>query len=468
MPAPKLRDYQDLGIKLIGEEIVKRKRKAICFVMGTGLGKTVVMSEICRRHVGKDPKHKVLWCVHREELVTQAFDELTNFGMQCGVIMASPSRTVNPYRNVQVASIQTMLARKLFLDGITLVVFDECHHAPSATWSAIPTYYIKNGAIVLGATATPIRGDGIGLGEVYETIVQPISTKKAIERGFLTPYDFARPPYPLKNDEIAQSPVDAYLEHTPGEKAIVFAAHICAATEFLDGFTKAGIDAVMVTGKMNAEERRKKLDRYKSGQARVLVNVGIATEGFNDPPTSCVILARSIGSIGFYLQTIGRGLRLSPATGKKRLMIIDLHGSSHVHEEPDKEHDWQLEGEAIKKAKEANPERFCAGCGVLLEGDATICDLCQEARPELVPPTVVNIKLVKYAAKLKEDPTKRAKYLAQLIMVGQAKGYKYGAAFQKYKAIYQMPPDLEITSMARDIVKAARSKQSEEPDDSGT
>lgn len=462
MAAPRLRDYQELGIQLIGQQIAKWKRKAICFVMGTGLGKTVVFSEICRRHIAKDPKHKVLWMVHREELVTQAYDELTVFGMQAGVIMATPTRTVNPYRRVQVASIQTMLARKLFLDGITLVVFDECHHSPSTTWAALPNYYKEHGAIVLGATATPIRGDNVGLGEVYEVIVQPISTKKAIEQGYLVPYEFARPPYPLKNDEIAQSPVDAYLENCPGEKAVVFAAHIVAATEFLEGFTKAGIDAVMVTGKMNADERRKKLERYKTGQARVLVNVGIATEGFNDPPTSCVILARSIGSIGFYLQTIGRGLRLSPATGKTRLMIIDLHGSSHIHEEPDKEHDWQLEGEAICKPKEANPERFCAGCGVLLDGDATICDLCQEARPELVAPTVVNVKLVKYAAKLKEDPTKRAKYLARLIMEGQAKGYKYGAAFQKYKAIYQLPPDQEITTMARHFVKQAREKKEEE------
>ncbi len=455
----KLHDYQELGIKLIGKEVVAG-RKAVCFVMGTGLGKTVTIAELCRRHLAKVPNGKILWMVHREELVTQAYDELTLFGLQCGVIMASPTRTVNPYRRVQVGSIQTMIARKIILDGITLVIHDEAHHGPSALWATLPNTYKARGAVIIGPTATPIRGDGVGLGDIYDALVQPISTKRAIERGFLVPYDFVRPPYPLKNDEIAQSPVDAYQENCPGEKAIVFAAHIVAATKFLEEFNAAGIPAVLVTGKTPSDERREKLAKYKNGTYRVLVNVGIATEGFNDPPTSCVILARSVGSIGFYLQTIGRGLRLS--SGKTRLMIIDLHGSSWIHEEPDKEHDWQLQGEAIKCPKTVNPERFCAGCGVLLQPDEVLCPDCLTKRPELLAPTVLNIKLVKYAAKLKEDPKKRAEYLARLIMLGQSKGYKYGAAFAKYKAIYQIPPDLEITTMAKAIVKAAREKVKDE------
>ncbi len=313
--------------------------------------------------------------------------------------------------------------------------------------------------MVIGATATPIRGDGVGLGDIYDGLVQPISTKSAIEQGFLVPYEMVRPPFPLKNDEIAQSPIDAYSENCPGEKAIVFAAHIRAAEEFLEGFTNANIPAVLITGKMGSDERRKKMELFKSGTAKILVNVGIATEGFNDPPTSCIILARAIGSIGFYLQTIGRGLRLYP--GKAKLTIIDLHGSSWIHEEPDKEHEWCLEGDAIKKPKAANPERFCAGCGVLLEGDATICDLCQEARPELVPPTVVNIKLVKFAAKLREDPTKRAQTLARWMKVGQSKNHKYGAVFFKYKSVYGVAPSHEITAMARAILKLEREKNDE-------
>ncbi len=291
---------------------------------------------------------------------------------------------------------------------------------------------------------------------MFDAMVIPITMRELIDQGLLCPYKISCPPYPLKTDEIAQSPVDAYQENCPGEKAIVFALHIAAAKEFLSGFIAAGVPAVLVTGTMGADERRKNIEEYKSGRARVFVNVGIAVEGWDDPPTSCIIFARSIGSIGFYIQACGRGLRSYP--GKSRLLIIDLHGSSWVHGAPDDDRQWELEGEALKKSKEKNPERWCAGCGVLLEGDATICDLCQEARPELVPPTVVNIKLVKYAAKLREDPTKRAETLARWIMIGQAKGHKYGAAFFKYKAVYDVPPTQEITTLARAIIKDQRDK----------
>lgn len=275
--------------------------------------------------------------------------------------------------------------------------------------------------------------------------------KELIAQGYLCPYEIVGSPYPLKNDEIAQSPVEAYQQYCPGEKTVVFAAHLKAASEFTEQFTAAGIQAVMVSGSMDANTRRASLTSFMKGSASVIVNCGVLTEGFDHPPVSAIILARSIGSIGLYLQVIGRGLRLYP--GKSRLLIIDLHGSSHIHGAPDDDREWSLLGEAIKKPIKPNTERFCKGCGVLLEGNETICDLCATARPEMVPPTVVNIKLVKFASKLREDPTKRAKYLASLFKIGQAKGYKPGAAFFKYKAIYNESPPHEVVTMARAILR---------------
>jgi DNA repair protein RadD len=450
----KIRDYQELGIRLIGQEIINGN-KAVCFVMGTGLGKTFTLAELCRRYLAKDAARKILWTVHREELVSQAFDELSEVGLQCGVIMASPTRIVNPFRPVQVASIQTLLARKILPDGITLFITDECHHAPSATWAALPNTYKARGAIVLGATATPCRGDGIGLGEVYDALVQPISIKDAIDREFLVPCEIIRPPFPLKNDEIAQSPIDAYLENANGQKAIVFAAHIIAGTEFLEGFKTAGIAAEMVTGKMDSTERRAKMEAFRTGKIKVLVNVAILTEGFNDPATSCIILARPVGSVGLYLQIIGRGLRLH--AGKTKLTVIDLHGSSHVHGGIDEERDWQLQGEALRKAKTVNPERFCQGCGILLTAGELLCPLCETARPEMLPPSVMNIKLVKFAHKRKEDISKRVETLARWIQTANP-NHKFGALCHRYKAVYSEMPTQEIISGARLLVATKRAK----------
>lgn len=456
-----LRPYQELALTQIDAEIAKGNR-AVCFVLGTGLGKTATLAEGCFRHLAQTPNGKVLWLVHREELVSQAFDALTDRGLLCGVVMANPTRTANPWRPVQVASIQTLLARKIEIEGITYVVHDEAHHGPSKSWIALPQTYKARGAILIGPTATPIRADGIGLGDIYDVLVEPIRVREAISRGYLCRYEIHRPPAPLRNDEIAESPVDSYRTYANGGKAIVFAPHVNAAKSFLDEFTDAGIPAVFVDGTTQPGLRRARLEAYATGKARVLINVGIATEGFDDPGTSCIILARAVGSISLYLQILGRGLRIFP--GKPKLIIVDLHGSSWIHGTPEEdadglEREWSLEGEALKKAKDKNPERFCAICGVLLDAESgSACDLCCVLRPELVPPTVVNVKLVAYAAKRRESSSDRAKTLARWISEARSKGHKPGASSHKYKAVYGEWPAPEVERAAKIIINAQTAK----------
>ena len=121
--------------------------------------------------------------------------------------------------------------------------------------------------------------------------------KELITQGFLTPFVLVRPDHQLENDQIAARPVDAYKAQAPGRKAIVFALHTKAARDFTEQFNAEGITAAMVWGDMPPGERRQTLDKYKAGEITVLVNCGVLTEGFDDRPTSCVILARSVGSL---------------------------------------------------------------------------------------------------------------------------------------------------------------------------
>ncbi len=138
--------------------------KAVVIVLPTGAGKTRLSGEMIVRHLAKVPTGKVLFCAHREELVSQTFDAFEKIGLKCGVVMASPTRIVNPFRKIQIASTQTLLARNLIIDDITLFIMDECHHYMSAKWSALGAQYKSRGVRIVGLTATPIRGDGIGLG----------------------------------------------------------------------------------------------------------------------------------------------------------------------------------------------------------------------------------------------------------------------------------------------------------------
>ena len=59
-----------------------------------------------------------------------------------------------------------------------------------------------------------------------------------------------------------------------------------------------------------------------SGKTQVICNVGVLTEGYDNPATSCIIMARPTKSQALFIQCIGRGTRLYP--GKRNCLILDV------------------------------------------------------------------------------------------------------------------------------------------------
>ncbi len=438
--AHRLWGHQERALDQIAAEF-RRGHRSICVVIPTGGGKTITAAAAAVRHLTKCPEGKVLFTAHREELVAQAFDALTEAGLECGVIQATPSRTYNPYRPVQIASIQTMLARSIVPDA-TFVIHDEFHHMASDKWETLGMEYRKRRVPIIGLTATPIRGDGRGFEGLMDAIVTPITMKELIEQGFLVPYTLHAPKRELRSNQIAKSPVVVYQQHAAGRKAVVFAPSVKAATTYRDEFRAAGITAELVHGELDPIERRRVLDAYRDGRVQVITNVGVLTEGFDDRPTSCVILARSVGSLALFLQMVGRALRCSPETGKRDAVIIDLHGSCRVHGEPADDREWTLEGDGRgHRAADRAKERFCPVCKVLIEGNAgPVCELCEYARPELSLPDIANVELERYAAKKKESPEQRKAYFDKLKATAHANGYNKWQPHMKYKALYGEPP----------------------------
>src|SRR5262249_13956573 len=104
-----------------------------------------------------------------------------------GLIMAGWGFEPQP---VQVASVQTLHARairrdKLELPPAELLIVDECHHATAQTWRKIIEAYPD--AVVLGLTATPCRGDGRGLGGIFELMIECPQVQELIALNYLVP-----------------------------------------------------------------------------------------------------------------------------------------------------------------------------------------------------------------------------------------------------------------------------------------
>jgi superfamily II DNA or RNA helicase len=324
-----------------------------------------MLSEIVRSHLARSETNRVVWLAHRSELLAQAAATLAKFGLEVGLRGASRAA------RTQVESVQTILSRGTAPEG-TLLVPDEAHHfAESNACGEITKLYPR----MLGATATPERGDGKPLKPPFDAIVVAAQISELTRDGYLVPLKIKCPETLIGPKKIAQRPVDAYLEHARGHRAICFAPNLTAAAKYVDDFTALGVRARLVSGKTPKDERDAMLAAHKAGELDVLVNCGVLTEGYDDPAVSCVIVARGCGSQGLWLQMTGRCLR--PASGKTRAILIDLRGLTHELGRPDADREFSLEGEAIKVTgrTRANGERMCRSCHAPL-GDLVKCPEC--------------------------------------------------------------------------------------------
>jgi superfamily II DNA or RNA helicase len=308
-------------------------------VIPTGGGKTVIFAEIARR-LGLT----TLILAHREELLTQAADKfrLIDPTAIIGQVGAGRHEWGAP---VTVASVQTV-SRPEHLKTLRrlqhqLVICDESHHAIAAGYRAVLDALPD--AFVVAVTATPDRLDGQNIETLFGAPVFSASIVEMVAQGYLcdlraiavktaTSLDGLHTQAgDFKTDELEEMidtqernerVVRAYLEHARGRQALCFAVTVKHAQHLAETFARFEVRASMVCGNTPTEERRRRLFAYERGALTVLCNVGVLTEGFDHPATSCVILARPTQSRALFTQMVGRGTRLAP--GKGDCIILDV------------------------------------------------------------------------------------------------------------------------------------------------
>jgi type I site-specific restriction endonuclease len=197
-------------------------------------------------------------------------------------------------------------------------------------------------------TATPSRTDGISLNDVYEKIVYAYPLRQAIKEGWLAhPRGYrvttetqlddlktaqgefvkselaGRVNTPERNQQVAK----AWKKYADNRRTIVFAVDIQHATDLAKAFEQDGVSAKAVWSE--DPERGAKIAAHKGGDYDVLVNVGIALEGYDDPRISCVVVARPTESSLVFQQAVGRGLRI--ADGKEDCLVLDICDNTKRH-----------------------------------------------------------------------------------------------------------------------------------------
>jgi len=353
-----LREYQTIAIREIYAQW-KQGKNRVLFQLPTGGGKTFLFSAIAKDLL----QERILVLVHREELLYQAKESLeVACNTRVGIIKSGVKP--EPLCMIQVASVQSLVRRSLPPAG--LVIIDECHHAKADTYRKILSGYPDS--YILGVSATPIRTDGSGFDDLFDSLVSVISVKELIAQGHLSKYKLFADREPIKTKGIKTTAKDynqlalansvdlgalsgnlvqMYQNLSMDKRCVVFAINCDHSRAIADRYNQAGIRAEHLDGETPSGDRKAILERFRTGETLVVSNVGILTEGFNLPAIETVQIARPTKSLGLWLQMVGRALR--PSEGKEHALVLDHTENWLKLGMPCAKHIWTLEGVEVEK-----------------------------------------------------------------------------------------------------------------------
>ena len=134
----------------------------------------------------------------------------------------------------------------------------------------------------------------------------------------------ARPIRPSCSERIDATKTRA-RELARDRRTIAFCAGVRHAEHLCAALNRVGVRAALVHGEMPKRDRARALQRFRKGEFRVVTNVGVVTEGFDDPGVSCIAMVRPLRSESLYLQCVGRGMR-TDGSGRDCLVLdfVDL------------------------------------------------------------------------------------------------------------------------------------------------
>jgi superfamily II DNA or RNA helicase len=337
-----LRPYQQEALASMLEAELNGINKQL-IVLPTGAGKTVLFAQL---PIIRKESLPMLVLAHRSELLIQAKDKIETINKDLSVGIEQADNKAG-YVDVVIASVPTLgresssRIEKYPKNYFKTIVVDEAHHAAAPSYRRILDYFTPE--LLLGVTATPQRSDSVRLVDVFQEIVYYKSIQDLIKEGWLSPLvgyrvktstdisDVEIQNGEYKQDQLIEaidnpsrnnSIVTAYNDLANAKKTVVFAAGVDHAGHLEEAFRKNGSSVRIIIGTTPEEERRQILSDFKSGAVTVLVNVGVLTEGFDEPSIEAIILAKPTRSSLLYTQIVGRGTRLFE--GKEHCMIIDI------------------------------------------------------------------------------------------------------------------------------------------------
>ncbi len=374
----------------------------------TGGGKTEIAGALLKDFLVDG--RKSVWLTHREELANQTEERLSSnwsVSAMAGTDSWNPRRPAPRIVNgIVILKAQTVSRRNKDSTAVwdnyspdDLLVIDEAHHAPATGWERAIEQWPGR---VWGLTATPWRlSQREGFDHLFHTLVTGRQTTEMQDDGYLahsrvfapTPDDrikggevgqlgdFTEGGIAKANDDSGDGgnfimttlAVNYWRRMAAGRQTVAYAVSKGHAANLVREFTNRGIFAAAILSDTPQDERERAIADFKAGKLTALVNVAVATEGFDLPDASCVMITRPTKSLALYLQMVGRGLR--PKDDGSDCLILDLAGNAEEHGLPEDYREWSLAARGNPVAGDP-PVRYCHECNYMAHPAHHNCPEC--------------------------------------------------------------------------------------------
>lgn len=344
----KLRDYQQATVDRCLERFEQGTRRTM-FVVATGLGKTVIASELVSTLFSRGLRSAVVLC-HSRDLalqLEQAFWSQISKDTPTRVFFDGEPPKV--FEGINVGLYQTFSS---YLNGIVpsdydIVVVDEAHHAFASGFLRCLSHLEPQ--LLVGMTASPWRKDGLSIVDVFGPPVSTVSIVDgmlmghlarvdyrvfsdsidwkripALTRGRASVRDLNKRLFVPQRDEAVIEEIGKLAATLPNPKAIVFCPSIEHGIRFANLMNLSSSLKCRPLSGVNRMDRYRNLMEFAAGRIRAVTAVDVLNEGIDVPDVNVIVFLRCTHSRRIFVQQLGRGLRVSPETGKDRVVVLDF------------------------------------------------------------------------------------------------------------------------------------------------
>lgn len=316
-------------------------------ILPTGSGKSLVIANLASKVEGK-----TIVLQPSKEILQQNFDKFISYGYRAGIYSASVG--MKYIDRITFATIGSIAKKHHLFRDVKNIIIDECHLVNAEDGMYFD--FIKAiGAKVVGLTATPYRLSSSFEGamlkfltrtrpKIFNKVLYYVQNDVLFDAGHLAKLEYfdhnvidrsALSTNSTGSDFTEASLRTYYRQIDMPSITINYANRIlakrknllvfCTMIDEANRVSKGVPGSVVITGDTNQSDRDRMLKKFKAGEIRCVINVGVLTTGFDYPLLEAVLIARSTMSLALYYQIVGRVMR--PHKEKVSGWVVDLGGN---------------------------------------------------------------------------------------------------------------------------------------------